>query len=103
MDDLERSAWLYVRNHESIYNARESLQLVISAPGTAEEVRTFGDDASAVQDGGVGVAGRQFGIHRDYRYTFVDFGGDVTRTKGSSAGWFPLTRGRCGPQGTAAR
>ena len=46
------------------------------------------------------LAGRHFGIHGDYRYTFLDFGGDdERRTKGSSAGCFRVTRGRCGRWG----
>ena len=45
------------------------------------------------------LAGRHFGIHGDYRYTFLDFGGDDDEDEGFIGGLLPGTRGRCGRSG----
>ena len=54
---------------------------------------------------GVGLevfAGRHFGIHGDYRYTFLDFNGDDKRSGGSSAACSRATGDRCGRWGPAS-
>ena len=39
------------------------------------------------------LAGRHFGIHGDYRYTFLDFGGDDEEDEGFIGGLLPGYKG----------
>ena len=66
----------------------------IDGPGDGVSTTEFGWHAG----GGLEILpNRHFGIHGDYRYTFLDFATTTTTmTRDSSAGCFRVTGGRCG-------
>ena len=76
---------------------------LLGGPGwyrrTVKPLDGSGDDISETEFGwhaGVGLeipAGRHFGIHGDYRYTFLDFGDDDDEDEGFIGGLLPGHRG----------
>jgi hypothetical protein len=76
---------------------------LLGGPGwykrTVERLDDSGDDVSTTEFGwhaGAGLevlASRHFGIHGDYRYTFLDFGDDDEEDEGFIGGLLPGHRG----------
>jgi opacity protein-like surface antigen len=69
----------------------------IDGPGASASTTEFGWHA------GIGVealAGRHFGIHADYRYTFLHFGGDDQKDEGFIGGLLPGHKGSMWTMGT---
>jgi opacity protein-like surface antigen len=62
---------------------KRSVEPLIGAEDSGESATEFGWHAG----GGIEIlAGRHFGIHGDYRYTFLDFGGDDDDDDGGNIG-----------------
>jgi hypothetical protein len=76
---------------------------LLGGPGWyRRKVQSLGSDAASVSStefgwhAGIGLeifAGRRFGIHGDYRYTFLDFNGDDDDDEGFIGGLLPNHRG----------
>jgi hypothetical protein len=69
---------------------RRTVEALDGPEDSAESTTDFGWHAG----GGLEIlAGRHFGIHGDYRYTFLDFGGDDDEDEGFIGGLLPGYKG----------